>query len=89
MTGCEAFVEMTWIDAALAALYSGRNEAQTDSPDFVAYERTIERLQGVAGLVGIQIPSIPCASEDELRLRAMCLQWAQRLAFGTDRQPTN
>jgi hypothetical protein len=88
MTAYKCFAELTWVDAALVALYTRREELQSDSPHFVACERAIYRLQGMAGWVGIEIPNIAGTAE-ELELRDICFDWARRLAFSNAPQTIN
>jgi hypothetical protein len=88
MTGCIAFVEMSWIDAGLAHLRSVRKQVPDGSEAGLAYDAAIGRLRNVAEILATQIPNTPC-DPDETKLRALCLHWALRVSLGGDEPPTN
>jgi len=81
MTTFEAYVEMKWLGAALAELYTLRGSALSNSEPLEVCNRAIAKLRAQVKAVGSKMPTNPCTHEGEFELRVMVLGWIKQVAL--------
>ena len=79
----EAFVELTSLGAAIAALCAGRDLTRPQSEAFVVYDRAIAKLRTKVRAIAVLMPTSPCTSEGEFEVRRLCLEWVKTVEKGS------